>query len=186
MHNDDLWQIYADNGSPIPNKGATHDVFDTDKSLNMGNAHIWFWKKDKTGHVEVMLQKRGPVKKRPGWYHISVGGHINIGETALQAAVRETKEEVGYNIDPAKLYFVQTTRVFPRAPHDIVHVYLYRLTGTETFTHDDGEVESYEWFALNRFKEIIKNPESHKLVPMGDLYFGTLTAALELIAGREA
>lgn len=179
MHNNDLWQIFADNGTPIMGESATHEVFDADKSLNMGNAHIWFWKKDSDATIKIMLQKRGPVKKRAGWYHISVGGHINVGETALQTAVRETKEEMGFNIDPNKLYFLLTTRVFGRAPHDIASVYLYQLAGDETFTHDDGEVAGYEWQTLDNFKRMIKDPESHKLVPMGDLYFKALIAGLE-------
>jgi len=179
MHDDNLWQLFAPNGTPIAGKGATADAFDADKSLTMGNAHIWFWKKNKDGVVEIMLQKRGPIKRRPGWLHISVGGHIDVGEIALQTAVREAKEEMDVTIDPAKLYFVQTTRHFPRAPHDIVNVYLYRLSGEETFTLNDGEVAGFEWHTFDDFKEMIKDPESHKLVPMGDLYFGTLVTAVE-------
>jgi 8-oxo-dGTP pyrophosphatase MutT (NUDIX family) len=181
MHDDDLWQIFANNGAPVPGKGATHDIFDANESLNMGNAHIWFWKKDVDGNVEIMLQKRGPVKKRPGWYHISAGGHINVGETALQAAVRECKEEMGHDIDPEKLYFLFTTRVFGRAPRDIATVYLYELTGTEVFAHDDGEVAGFEWRTLDIFKEMTKNPESHMLVPMGNVYFRALLAGLDLV-----
>jgi len=181
MHDDDLWQIYANNGTPIPGKGASSDVFDADKSLNMGNAHIWFWKKNADGQIEIMLQKRGPVKKRPGWFHISVGGHVNVGETALQAAVREAKEEMGYDIDPDKLYFLLTTRVFGRDPHDIVNVYLYQLQGGETLTHDDGEVAGFEWRTHDEFKEMTKDPESHMLVPMGNIYFRALLAGLDLV-----
>jgi 8-oxo-dGTP pyrophosphatase MutT (NUDIX family) len=179
MHDDNLWQLFANNGTPITGKGATPETFDADESLTMGNAHVWFWKKNKDGVVEIILQKRGPIKRRPGWLHISAAGHIDIDETPLQAAVRESKEEMGIIIDPTKLYFVQTTRHFPRAPHDIVNVYLYQLTGDETFTHQDGEVAGIEWHTLDDFKQMIKNPESHKLVPMGDLYFGMLVAALE-------
>ena len=181
MHDDDLWQIYADNGTPIPGEGATADMFDNDRSRNMGNAHIWFWKKNTDGQIEIMLQKRGPVKKRPGWFHISVGGHVNVGETALEAAIREAKEEMGYDIDPEKLYFLFTTRVFGRTPHDIATVYLYELTGNKTFTHDDGEVAGFEWHTLDSFKEMIKDPESHMLVPMGDVYFQALIAGFDLI-----
>ena len=180
MHNEDLWQIYANNGTPIPGKGAAADIFDADKSLNMANAHIWFWKKATDGKIEIMLQKRGPVKKRPGWFHISVGGHINIGETAIQAAVREAKEEMGFDINPSKLYFLLTTRVFGRAPHDIATVYLYELTGNEIFTHDDGEVAGFEWFTLDEFKKMTEDPVSHMLVPMGDIYFQALLAGFEL------
>jgi 8-oxo-dGTP pyrophosphatase MutT (NUDIX family) len=125
MHDDNLWQLFADNGTPITGKGAAADAFDADSSLTMGDTHIWFWKKNADGIVEVMLQKRGPIKRRPGWLHISAAGHIDVGETALQTAVREAKEEMGVTIDPNKLYFVQSARRFPRAPHDIVHVYLY-------------------------------------------------------------
>jgi len=180
MH-DDLWQVFADNGMPIPGECATADMFDNNKSLNMGNAHIWFWKKSADGQIEVMLQKRGPVKKRPGWFHISVGGHVSVGELALGTAVRECKEEMGYDIDREKLYFLFTMRVFGRAPHDIATVYLYELTGNETFTHDDGEVAGFEWRTLDQFKEMMKDPESHMLVPMGDIYFRALLAGLDLV-----
>lgn len=180
MHDETLWQLFADNGTPIAGKGAAADAFDADETLNMGNAHVWFWKINTNGEVEIMLQKRGPVKRRPGWLHISAAGHIDVGETALQTAVREAKEEMGVTIDPAKLYFVQSARHFPRAPHDIVNVYLYQLSGNETFTYNDKEVSSHEWHTLENFKKkMIKNPESHMLVPMGDLYFETLITGLE-------
>ena len=179
MHDDNLWQLFASNGTPIAGKGAAPDAFEADKSLNMGNAHVWFWKVNTNGAIEIMLQKRGPVKRRPGWLHISVGGHIEVGESALQTAVREAKEEMGIAVDPAKLYFVQTARHFPRAPHDIVNVYLYQLTGNEAFTYNDGEVGGHEWHTLDHFKEMIKTPEKYHIVPVGDLYFGMLAAALE-------
>lgn len=179
MHDNTPWQLFADNGTPITGKGAPADAFDADESLNMGNAHVWFWKKNKNDQVEVMLQKRGPIKRRPGWLHISAAGHIDVGETALQTAVREAKEEMGIDINPDKLYFVQTARHFPRAPQDIVNVYLYQLAGNETFTYQDGEVGGVEWHTLENFKEMIRDPEAHKIVPMGDLYFGVLIAGLE-------
>lgn len=181
MHDDDLWQVFADNGTPIPGECAAPDMFDKNISLNMANAHVWFWKKNTEGQIEIMLQKRGPVKKRPGWFHISVGGHVNVGESVIATAVRECKEEMGYDIDPEKLYFLFTMRVFGRAPRDIAMVYLYELTGDETFTHDDGEVAGFEWRTLDTFKEMTKNPESHKLVPMGDIYFRALIAGFDLV-----
>jgi 8-oxo-dGTP pyrophosphatase MutT (NUDIX family) len=106
---------------------------------------------------------------------------VNVGETALQAAVREAKEEMGYDIDQDKLYFLLATRVFGRAPHDIATVYLYELTGGEIFTHDDGEVAGFEWRTLDKFKEMTKDPESHMLVPMGDIYFRALIAGFDLV-----
>lgn len=184
MHDDELWQVYHDNGIPIEGKGAKPADFKTDESLNMGNAHIWFWKKDEKG-TEIMLQKRALTKpNRPGWYHISAGGHINAGETAVQAATREVAEEMGYDIDPEKLYYVHSVRIMGRDPRDIVNVFLYRLNGDEQFTYVDGEVDSYEWRSLDNFKDITKDAENNNLVPQGRLYFETLVAALEYVASK--
>lgn len=183
VHTDELWQIFSDNGTPIANKGGTPDDFEYDKSLTMGNSHIWFWKSDgKT--TEILLQKRSLTKKnRPGWYHASACGHINVGETAIVAAAREAKEEMGIDVDTEKLYFAQATRI-PVAPRDIVHVYLYRLKGDEEFKYIDGEVDSVEWRTLDNFKEITKDAEANHLVPQGELYFDTLVVALEHIASK--
>jgi 8-oxo-dGTP pyrophosphatase MutT (NUDIX family) len=178
------WQLFANNGTPLAGKGAHANAFDADKSLVMGNAHVWLWKKSRDGTIEVLLQKRGPVKKRPGWFHISVGGHIDVGETALQTAVRECKEEIGLTINPDDLYFLFTSRVFGRAPYDIATVYIYELTGNEAFTYDDGEVAGTLWVSLAAFKKMIANPEDYKLVPMGDIYSAALIAGFALVSTR--
>lgn len=182
MHDNELWQVYSDNGTPINNKGALKEHFDTDNNLIMGNAHIWLWKIT-DNIVSILLQKRSMTKpNKPGWLHISAGGHINVGETPVQTALRETQEEMGIMIDDAKLYFVQAVRIIERNPQDIVNVFLYQLNGDEQFTFIDGEVDSYEWHSLDNFKEITKDAEANNLVPQGQLYFGTLIAALEYIS----
>lgn len=182
MHKDELWQIYKDNGTPVPGKGASKEEFDSNSDLIMSNAHVWFWKA-KGKNVEILLQKRSFSKpNRPGWFHISAGGHINIGETPIKAALRETEEEMGIKIDSDKLHFVQTVRIIERDPRDIVNIFLYKLNGNEEFIYTDGEVDSYEWRSLDNFKMIVADAVAHKLVPQGQLYFGTLIAALEHVA----
>ena len=52
---------------------------------------------------EILLQKRSMLKKsNPGKWGIC-GGKINLGETPIDAAVRETLEEIGINIERSKL-----------------------------------------------------------------------------------
>lgn len=107
---------------------------------------------------------------------------MNVGETPVEAAVREVKEEMNLDIDPTKLHYVHSVRIIPRDPRDIVNVFLYQLNGDEEITHLDGEVDSYEWRSLEEWKKITKDAESNNLVPQGELYFGTLTKALELLS----
>lgn len=181
MHTNDLWQVFNENGSPIPGKGATKKEFEQNPNLLMGNSHIWFWKTEGTT-TEIMLQKRAAnLTNRPGWHHISAGGHINVGETPIEAAVREAKEEMNLNIDADKLHFVYSLKLPAR---DIVNVFLYRLDGTEEISHTDGEVDSYEWRTLENWKEITADAEKHNLVPQSAMRFRILTEALEALASQ--
>lgn len=104
MHEDELWQVYSDNGSAVTADGRNSTEFKRDASLIMGNSHVWFWMKSPSG-VSILLQQRSLSKSsKPGWFHISAGGHINVGETPLDAAIRETKEEMGIDLLPEKVH----------------------------------------------------------------------------------
>ena len=177
MHDGELWQVFAENGQPIKGKGAPDDAFDRDASLLMGNAHVWLWKRGNDG-IEVLLQRRSLTKKRrPGYYHISAGGHINLGENPVDTAIRETKEELGLTLDPARLYLAHIVRM-PSKWRDFAHVYTYELSGDEEFSFDDGEVAAVEWQPLGDFHEMTKRPDDHKLVDSGGSYFEALIATL--------
>lgn len=185
MHDNELWQLYNDNGTPIPGKGAPKEEFNANNNLIMGNAHIWFCKTSGET-VEILLQKRAITKShRPGWFHISAGGHINVGETAVEAAVRETEEEMGIKLDADKLHYAFSMRIIEKDPRDIVNVFLYQLNGNEEFTYLDGEVDSYQWCTLDNFKEITADAVTHNLVPQGKLYFGSVIAALEYVTATK-
>lgn len=77
---------------------------------------------------------------------------------------------------------MHTARIVEKDPRDVVHVFLYRLNGDETFTYFDGEVDRCEWRTLNNFKENTRDAASYSLVPQGIVYFDTLIIALEHIA----
>jgi 8-oxo-dGTP pyrophosphatase MutT (NUDIX family) len=182
MHDDELWQRFNDNGAPLVGIGASADEFKAHPEYIMGNSHVWFWKKSGE-NVEVLLQKRSLTKtSKPGWYHISAGGHINVGETPLEAVLREANEEMGIELDADNTHYSFSTRIIGRAPNDIVNVFLYELNGTEGFTYIDGEVDSYEWRTLEEFNEITKDPEANNLINQGTLYFSSLIASINYVA----
>ena len=57
--------------------------------------HVWFV----TPNREVIFQRRSPTKDvNPNMLGASVGGHVEIGQTYLEAALRETQEETGLHI----------------------------------------------------------------------------------------
>lgn len=185
MHNDEIWQKYNHNGTSCGNEGHSPSDFKQYPNDVMGNSHIWFWKKSDTGSVDILLQKRAVTKvSKPGMYHISAGGHINVGESPVEAAKRETQEEMGVELDEQKLYYVGSMRLVTINPNSIVNVFLYELSGNEQFNYLDGEVDSVEWRSLENFKHITSEPDSNNLINQGQPYFTLLIDSLEHISRK--
>lgn len=53
--------------------------------------------------TSVLLQLRAATGYMDGWWAAGAAGHVERGESVHQAAVRETREELGVVVDPADL-----------------------------------------------------------------------------------
>ncbi len=158
MHTDERWQLYDGDGQPLEGQGLPGESAH-DENVSFGLALVWLWRLQ--GDVlEVCLQKRALTKKRwPGMYSTSAGGHINIGETPQQAALRECKEEIGVTLDPAKLSYAGTFRVATE-PQNLRSVFSYQIEGDIDFRFDDGEVDAVEWMSYDECMTRANDPNS--------------------------
>jgi isopentenyldiphosphate isomerase len=69
--------------------------------------HVWIVQSD----GRIVVQRRALAKENnPGLWDVSAAGHISAGESAIDAAIRETREELGLELDPAELDHVATLR----------------------------------------------------------------------------
>lgn len=91
--------------------------------------HIWMY----TESGRVLLQRRASDKETfPDLWDVSVAGHIAAGETPLEGARREIREEIGLEVRQTDLEPIGTFKAVHRHPAGIVdcefhHVFLCRL-----------------------------------------------------------
>lgn len=96
-------------------------------------AHVWIAHRD----GRLLLQRRALVKENwPGLWDISVAGHVDAGESAVEAAIREAHEELGLVVEPAELTHIGT------------------LTYSVVLRDDYIENEVHEVFILRRNVEL--------------------------------
>lgn len=152
MHHDELWQLFYPNGEPIKGSGweSARDNPSAEDTEIVGVAVIFFYRK-KDNHLEFLWQKRADtVDRYPGYYDISAGGHINLGESLVEAAIRETYEEIGARITPEDLQF---TTMRPFNKNRFAWVWCVDWTGREEdFNFNDHEVSEIKWVPLEELK----------------------------------
>lgn len=93
------------------------------------------------------------------------GGAVDEGETTLQAALRECKEELGIDINPNNIELVMT---FKRK-FDFVDVWLVKqdIDISELVLQED-EVADVKWATVEEIRDLMK---SDKLAKSIDIYF---------------
>ena len=146
MHHDEMWQVYAPNGEPVAGEGwdsALGNPEETESDVIVGVAVVFLYRYN-DGELEFLWQKRSErVDRYPGDYDISAGGHINLGESLVEGAIRECHEEIGAEITADDLRFVIEA---PFGPNRFAWVYAVDWTERkDEFIFDDGEVSEVKW-----------------------------------------
>jgi isopentenyl-diphosphate delta-isomerase type 1 len=133
-------------------------------------AHLWI----ATPARRVLLQRRADTKESwPGLWDISVAGHVNAGESARDAAVRETFEELGLRVEANDFTHLATLRY--RA---VLHGGAYRenefhevfflrheidLAALRLDPNEVAEVALIALHELDRF-DLVPHPQSYALL----------------------
>lgn len=134
--------------------------------------HVWLY----TSNKQILLQKRAPTKKVfPGLWDISVAGHIAAGENIKIAAVREIKEEIGFDVLPENLHKIGTRKHMVNHSNGIIdnefhHVFIAELTvPVQELKLQEEEVADLKLFSLETILHT-KNYENLLLPQYQDYY----------------
>ncbi len=118
-------------------------------------AHVWIM----NSKGELLIQKRSKEKRLyPNLWSITSGG-TDSGETTLDTAYREVKEELGINLKPEELELMMSYK----RNHDFVDVYLARKDiKLEEITMQKEEVSDVKWVSKEELENLIKENQTPK------------------------
>ncbi len=114
-------------------------------------AHLWLFE----GEYLWLQQRAFDRPLYPGLFDQAATGHIDPGETPIQAVCREAREEAGLDLAPEQLGYAGTvTQKFPRPDgfdDEIVHVFTCRAEAPPAFC-PGGEVARMAALPLAEYK----------------------------------
>ena len=105
---------------------------------------------------EFLIQKTS-VKK--GSEYSSTGGHVDAGETHLSSILRESKEELGIEVDESELEYLGF--LLYDKPIRFMY-YLKKDIDIKDIVVQEGEVEFVKYMNIDEIKEIINKGEMTK------------------------
>ncbi len=131
------------------------------------DVHVWIT----NGHDLLQQQRNSDKSIMPGKWDISVGGHVSAGESYLDAAVRETHEELGLRRPPQhfrRIGLVATRLMFPgwEHPHNIVgdnFVAYEPGLSLADLRLQESEVQGARWYPIEQLERDLMSDESARL-----------------------
>lgn len=144
--------IFDENNNPIgevKEKQQAHEEEDFHRT-----AHIWIINDKK----ELLLQKRSATKKtHPNCWDISGAGHIRAGESVIDGAIRELKEELGVEAKDKDLQYIATIKSTKNPKNmEFGYVYLLRCNKKiEDYIFEDDEVSEVKYVYFEDLEKMV-------------------------------
>lgn len=145
--------IFDENNNPI---GKTKEKEQAHKDGDFHRtAHVWII----NNKNELLLQKRSASKKsHPNCWDISGAGHIRAGESVIEGAIRELKEELGVEIEEKDLQYITTIKS-TKNPKNMEFQYVYLLkcnNKIEEYIFEDNEVSEVKYIFYKDLEKMVE------------------------------
>jgi isopentenyl-diphosphate delta-isomerase type 1 len=170
--------ILSEKGEPMGVSRTSSDAHT--EGLIHRAVHVWLVNSQKC----ILLQKRAAEKEAyPNYWDISASGHVSAGQTSIEGAQMETKEELGLSLPASAFIYFATFReqiILNNNTYinkEFQDIYIVRMDVKLSNMHFDHEVSELKWVGLQEFKQLSLDKES-MLVPHAEEY-SRLVAYLE-------
>ncbi len=110
---------------------------------------------------QILLQKRSANKKFNPNKWGTCGGHVDVGEDNMTALVRETKEEIGIDLNPSNVNFlIKIVKERESNSHVSIYYYTFMDKLASEFVIQEEELSEVKWFDFKEYKDAIFNNDS--------------------------
>lgn len=144
--------------------------------------HLWLY----TAKGEILLQQRSHKKSiYPLLWDVSAAGHVDAGESLINAAIRETQEELGLHLLPENLTKIGIHKHCKNyangeiKDYEFHHVFIAELpVNIEELTPDLEEVEAIKLVTFSEVVNLLKNSltNNHFVADNNDYYLFVIDA----------
>jgi 8-oxo-dGTP diphosphatase len=119
------------------------------------SVHVWIRNEENN----ILIQQRSSDRKIFPNMWTNTGGAVSSGQTSLETAIRELKEELDVNVNTEKLELVCSYK----RKTDFVDVWLLNDNlEIEDMKFQKEEVQNVKWVSPGQFDEMIKTDEAVK------------------------
>jgi len=102
---------------------------------------------------KILIQKRSPMKRLEPNVWAMTGGSVVVGENSIDTIVRETREEIGVNIDPTQLKLITKFRTGTVW----IHAYVLRCNyAIADMKFRKEEVADAKWATWEEIDDLVK------------------------------
>ena len=150
----ELIDILDENGIKTGNTSTIKELHKSGKWHKVVGIIIYDFNK------KLLMQQRALNEiSDPGKWDISAAGHVNSGETEIEAVKRELSEEIGLNLKENQIelfmsYKKEVNNKTVNKKH-LEDIYIAQIDAESIneFTIQNEEVEQVKWFSINELKE---------------------------------
>lgn len=144
--------------------------------------HLWLYTRQ--GHI--LLQQRSHKKTiHPLLWDVSAAGHIDAGESFIGAALRETREELGLQLEANALTkvgtFLHETNYGTIQDNEFHQVYIAELkVPLDALKPLEEEVEAIKLVNFNEFELLLKHSETnHHFIATNKSYYSFILKTIK-------
>ncbi len=104
----------------------------------------------------MLIQKRSMLKDTfPGYWDVSVAGHVDWGETYLEAALRETYEEIGVQFEVDQLELLGKLKIELAWETEFQQIYRAVVDDTVQISFPEDEVSEVKFVFPKELQEMV-------------------------------